>query len=648
MTGPLILNRYRALETRGKGGFSRVDVAWDTRLQRRVALKRIPLNINESDLPGIQEARTAALLNDPHIVNVHDFEVTGTEALLIMEYVEGPTLGALLAESIELLDFDIIATIAHDVAQALEFAHENQVLHLDIKPDNILIDHSGHCKVLDFGLSQLSCTAGFTEPEGGTIGYMPPEQLAMGEVDERSDEWAFAILIYLLLTGKNPFFAESAAASALLLQNAEIVLPSALCPDLDERIDEVLLLALASKRERRFASVELFASELLPCLGNPQRGRKKLKARVNEQLAELGSSEFYGDTDGARNASKARNADERDDPSADTSTSSNTSADEKLPLFARLSERTHITCGRLVAAVACGFTAFLGLSGFGLLSAVARYEANTYFILLAFLTLFIALAAFLSPELGSILGLLALGAGIIAQGFALVGGVLLLLSLVWWVFCGRRGRAEATVSLLAPLLGVLWIPFALPLLAGYFLSAKRAFITALWQGILFFYVLVPLTTAPPATSTLASSAATITPLHYTHSGLVMPPFGGADWSWYALPFNMQTALTELGLLVAIVLWAGAAAGIALLAQRRTSSSLLLGTVLGCALFSLPFLAFPLLQLPYLSVSLPNPGALAYCVVTLALSFILIALLVRLGVPTGAESRMQALAQQEEG
>ncbi|NLG09995.1 MAG: serine/threonine protein kinase, partial [Coriobacteriaceae bacterium] len=112
---PLILNRYRPLETRGEGGFGVVDIAWDTRLQRRVAIKRIALQTTGSDLPGIQEARTAAMLNDAHIVTVLDFEVTGTEALIIMENIDGPTLASILSRSNDLLEIDAIGAIIYGV-----------------------------------------------------------------------------------------------------------------------------------------------------------------------------------------------------------------------------------------------------------------------------------------------------------------------------------------------------------------------------------------------------------------------------------------------------------------------------------------------------------------------------------------------------
>ncbi|MDR0309126.1 MAG: serine/threonine protein kinase, partial [Coriobacteriales bacterium] len=219
----MLLGRYRRLHAAGKGGFATVEVGWDTRLQRRVAIKRISLKAYQEyqptesqaypgaiDLPGLQEARTAALLNDAHIVRVIDFQTTEDEAFIIMEYVDGPTLTEVLMAADELLDLDIIAALIRDIAQALICAHENQVLHLDIKPDNVLLDMSnGHAKVTDFGLAQLASSSGYSSSRGGSCGFMPPEQIDGSIVDERSDLWSFAILSYQLLTGMNPFLTRS-------------------------------------------------------------------------------------------------------------------------------------------------------------------------------------------------------------------------------------------------------------------------------------------------------------------------------------------------------------------------------------------------------------------------------------------------------
>ncbi|MDR0347636.1 MAG: serine/threonine protein kinase, partial [Coriobacteriales bacterium] len=589
----------RLIETKGKGGFGTVDVAWDSRLQRRVAIKRIPLAIDETDLPGIQEARTAALLNDARIVNVLDFEVTGTEALLIMEYVDGPTLTNLLRESAELLDLDSITTIMNDVAAALEYAHENQVLHLDIKPDNILIDHKGHTKVTDFGLAELSGTAGFAEAQGGTIGYMPPEQILQGDVDARTDLWAFAVLLYQLLTGSNPFFARTTDESLARILNEPLTLPSALRPELDPAIDEVLVRALMANRLQRFASVPEFFAEVAPYLGNAQNGRRALKRRVNER--DLDEVEF-GD-EWHRDDSLAEQPDE-DVPAA-------------VPLWDRLPIRLRGVLERLVAALACGSFALSGLSGFGLpapsdalAGAVAQVspemfaQSNTQFIVFAGIVVLIAFGAFLVPQLGSVLASTAFFAGIIAGGALVVGLVLDVLLIAWWLFVGRRGRADSNVVMLTPLLGTLWLGFAAPLLAGFFLPWRRALPAAVAQAVILI-ALVTLTQG----SDLAHTSLFLVP----QDALVPPQV----LAYLAHPQTWAT-------LIAFVL---AALVMAALAARGTTPSTLLGALLGIVVLTLPRVLMPLLiesDIWLTDIAVDGVG--------LTLSFILVLILSLMGVP----------------
>jgi hypothetical protein len=637
MAGQLILNRFRILETRGKGGFGTVDVAWDSRLQRRVAIKRIPLAIDETDLPGIQEARTAALLNDARIVNVLDFEVTGTEALIIMENVDGPTLGTLLAESRELLDLDIIATIASDVAGALEYAHENQVLHLDIKPDNILIDHKGHIKVSDFGLSELSGTAGFAEPQGGTIGYMPPEQLTQQDVDARTDLWALAMLLYQLLTGSNPFLARTASDPLARILNDPLPLPSALRPELDPAIDEVLVRALMADRELRHGSVAEFLAELSPWLGTAQSGRRRLKHRVNSR--DLDEIEFTDDwhqeetdADGVRDEALAT-------PAA---------------LWGRVPARLRGALERLAAALACASFALVGLSGFGLpvpggtgaaaagagaaaatatggvaagaagtsatlgslLAAPGTFAApDLSFLVLAGVIALIALGGFIVPQLGGALASLVLVAGVIARGAVVTGIVLAVLLVAWWLLVGRRGRAETTVVMLTPLLAALWLGFAAPLLAGLFLPWRRALPSALMQGLLLV-ALVALT----GEGTIA------------HTGLALPPQDGI------IPSKLPVLLAAPTTWMALAAFVLAALVTSLLAARGTVASAVLATTLGTLVLALLCIAAPLAMplVAPLSASLP-PGEniwlteAAQTAVGMALSFILVLTLSLTGV-----------------
>lgn len=288
-TASILLKRYRPLHTRAQGGFGSVEVCLDSRLQRRVAIKRIPLAAPLDTTPedaradALAEARTASLLQHPNIVTVIDFAYDSAYAYLVMEYVDGMSLEEFLAAvDGNSLTYDECACIADALVQALQFAHENGVLHLDIKPANVLIDRSGHVKLTDFGMATLTSAAGFGGARGGTIGYMPPEQLHGETVDERSDIFALATVLYESLCATAPFRA-GAPADSLKRITKGVIYPSSLLADIPENSEEALLCALSPDPAERMASVADFGDWFLPNLGNAREGRKSL-ARMIEKL----------------------------------------------------------------------------------------------------------------------------------------------------------------------------------------------------------------------------------------------------------------------------------------------------------------------------------------------------------------------------
>ena len=354
----LILDRYEPIGTAGSGGFGTVQIAWDPRIQRKVAIKTIKLtehdafraalpgaqavsNLPTSDrwhgaqpwnefladegeelpavpigldvrdeggadevddvdagaapaengqitslahLPGLDEARTAAMLSDPRIVTVYDFEIRGRMAYLIMEYVEGLTLTRLLSDYPDYLTLDMVTAVFDAVAGALTAAHEAGVLHLDIKPDNILINAQGQVKVTDFGLATLADASGAGTTGGGTIGYMPLEQMRREHLDARTDEWSLAAVAYEMLTGDNPFRARNLEEAEEAIENAELILPSLCWENLDEQIDDVVFYALDPDREERYRSVADFSEEMDKFLGNPDSGAEQLALVVADSL----------------------------------------------------------------------------------------------------------------------------------------------------------------------------------------------------------------------------------------------------------------------------------------------------------------------------------------------------------------------------
>ena len=284
-----LLKRYQPLETLATGGFGSIEICRDTHLRRRVAIKRIPL-INGAGMPAsdimdvLREAHTAAMLQHPNIVQVIDFTHDTAYAYLVMEYVDGMSLAEFLHRvDGHSLTFDEAAAIADALGQALIFAHANGVLHLDIKPANVLIDHSGNVKLTDFGMARLSSAGGFGGSRGGTIGYMPPEQLDIetGTVDERADVFALACVIYEGLCGSAPFIAATPVDSLDRIIGGATY-PSELIPHFPPGAEAALMSALSPMPQDRPDSIEAFCDRLLAGLGSVREGRRSLEQMVSE------------------------------------------------------------------------------------------------------------------------------------------------------------------------------------------------------------------------------------------------------------------------------------------------------------------------------------------------------------------------------
>ncbi|MDR1087967.1 MAG: serine/threonine protein kinase [Coriobacteriales bacterium] len=561
MEHDLIAHRYKPLFSRARGGFSDVIIAWDTKLARRVAIKRI---LTDKNLPvaSLEEARTTALLSSPNIVSVYDFEHTGGETLIIMENVDGPSLAELMAGSRELLDIDVATTILEGVVAALEYAHENQVLHLDIKPANILIDQNGHIKVSDFGLAELAGAEGFGEVQGGTIGYMPPEQLKGEPVDERADLWALAALSYQLLTGANPFFALSPRESLEQIRAEQYALPSELRPALDGGVDEALINALGASRDVRPDSVADFWLELRPHLGKIGPGRRRLKSLARAWMGkEVALLEGAGESSFSETASRAilREAGEPDNSESEAARTGEGEAENDLdspdsvslwngddedaddeyqdeeearrqrraerreareargpitPLWQRLGARSQSFLSRVVSALAAASMAWIALSALPYLSEPLAQAAtvaatstgsatpalmDTAFAARLALMAVCAITAFIAPRVGAALATLCLVLGFFFTGNWLVGILVLAGCSAWWAGIGRQSAADATIFTLSPLLAVLGLPMLLPLLAGYFQSWRRALGTTVLGC--FVCSLLSLTTAGASSNT---------------------------------------------------------------------------------------------------------------------------------------------------
>ncbi|MEE8349503.1 MAG: serine/threonine-protein kinase, partial [Acidobacteriota bacterium] len=212
------ISHYNILEKIGQGGMGEVFLAQDTSLDRKVALKFLPENMQQDPTARkrfLREAKSAAALDHPYICHIHEVGEEEGQPFISMEYIQGKTLGQTLTEGP--LPLKRALQTAVEIAEALQTAHKNNIVHRDLKPSNIMLTPDGHVKVMDFGLAKrLTPVEGQDEEEIstkltkddsilGTVPYMSPEQLRGQEVDARSDIFSFGVVLYEMLTGVHPF-----------------------------------------------------------------------------------------------------------------------------------------------------------------------------------------------------------------------------------------------------------------------------------------------------------------------------------------------------------------------------------------------------------------------------------------------------------
>jgi hypothetical protein len=575
----LILDRYRPLEELGEGGYGSVVSAWDTRMQRRVAIKRLPLPLDPAGRPlkraGLAEARTAAMLNHPAIVTVYDFDTDEDEAFLIMELIDGASLGDVLGELAGPLNLDEAAAVLWPVFDAVEFAHANGVLHLDLKPANVLIDRDGRVKVADFGVSTLSTAGGHGPAEAASRGYAPLEQLAGLKVTERSDEWALAALTYELLTGENPFAAPTVDEAITLAETLRPTDPGRCFDGIPLEVDAAVLQALEPAPLERFSDVRTFGEQLLPALGDPVVGHQALAELVERIVA--------------------------DEPTEEEAIAG-------LGLWDRIGARGRVL-GQLAAAAVCGWAVW-----FALADVAVRPVAH---VAAAALT---ALAAAFVPRLGAALALVALVVGLFAGGAPIAGVAFLALGAAYWWFVGRRSEWAAMLPFASPLLAVVELSFVAPLLAGF--------------------VLPPLAAAACG---LASGAVTLLASAYSFAGepylLVKPAVlvGIAEPLSSSPPIT--SILTQPATWIALAAWPLAAAAMSLVARRGTRVAGVLGTLLGGSVL---WAGYRLAQVVYAAQN-TEPGVPTLVLwsgqdllIPLAASLILVVLVSLLGPPLRGE------------
>lgn len=597
-----------------------------------------PLESTLDNIPGLEEARTAAHLNDANIVTVYDCVVEGNMVYVIMEFVEGKTLARMMRELDNSITLDMVTCVFVSVAHALEVAHKAGVLHLDIKPENVIVNKDGVVKVADFGLSSLMDISGHGTTGGGTIGYMPLEQMRQFPLDVRTDEWALASLTYEMLSGVNPYRAKDLAGAEVAIEEARLLPPSHFW-DIDPKIDDVMMRALSPDMDERYPTLNDFADSLSPFLADSKAGKKQLANIVVEGTTRERNSIFINPDEEDASAygangrpglfnrllgrSKKSAKDESDD--------SHDEDFERVPIIDRLGERGRSIIMRIFAALsACmvstiamlnfrfelggssnesadgGFTDAQSASdttnvdGLDIGEAVSASDLGNLDLTSAYSTAYgdgslyglfslvpplawvllvgFTVLAFIKPKFGMPA---AYGAFFITLLLNQAWGsafLLLAATGAWWWFFGRHSNEACTIVMLQPLFGSIGFAALVPVLAGALLDLRDACAATVMAcvGAIIF-------------ASLGSEDVLNWAIYSNFIVAINPVIAGAS-----IMQGLSATLTNLDTWCILVSWILGASLFSLLCWRGTKSFDILGSIVCGALIILGAFLVPLL------------------------------------------------------
>lgn len=280
------ISHYKILSKLGEGGMGVVYKAHDTKLNREVALKFLPPHISTGGVDRerfLQEAQAAAALNHPNICVIYDIKEESEQPFIVMEYVDGGTIRTKLESGPMRIDDAMRYGI--QIGEALQEAHSKGIVHRDIKADNIMINSKGQVKVMDFGLAKLKGSLKLTKTSStiGTLAYMAPEQIQGGEVDTRSDIFAFAVLLFEMLTARLPFRGEHEAAMLYSIVNEDPEPIQKYLPEISPELIHTLSKALEKDPNDRYQSIQDMVVDL--------RRSKKDSTRVSRATQTIHRTE---------------------------------------------------------------------------------------------------------------------------------------------------------------------------------------------------------------------------------------------------------------------------------------------------------------------------------------------------------------------
>ena len=292
-TGMFVGDRYEIIGKVGTGGMSDVYKAKDHTLGRFVAIKVLKAEFSE-DVNFVTkfrtEAQSAAGLEHPNIVNIYDVGSESELHYIVMEYIEGITLKTYIEKKGQ-LTFKEAISIAIQVGRGIEAAHNKNIIHRDIKPQNIIISTEGKVKVTDFGIARAATSNTINSDVMGSVHYSSPEQARNGFVDGKSDIYSLGIVMYEMVTGRVPFDGDTTVAVAIQHLQEEMVSPSAYAPNLPISMEKIILKCTQKNPDRRYESIAALLADLRKALISPDEDFVVMLPVSREKTRVIGEDE---------------------------------------------------------------------------------------------------------------------------------------------------------------------------------------------------------------------------------------------------------------------------------------------------------------------------------------------------------------------